>query len=299
MSEPTVSVIIPTYYRNELLREAIQSVQDQDHSNVELIVVDDSGEGFARDTVEEFDVDEYIAFDENRGDNNARTAGVKRSKGKYISFLDDDDTFHKTKLTKQVSILEQNDDVGVVYCGIEFPSRIELPDPDVKGEVLSRALRFDMSTCTTSTLLIRKDLLLDILPLKQRPGASDLGWIIELAQRTKFEYVNEPLVSQPHSEDSQGSSIGAAHGRQHIIEEYNHLYEKFDKQIKKRALRNMHFFTGITLLRNKTWSPAATVSFIKAYYHSRDFKDFMRIIASLFGMQGFKIGAKIYYNASE
>jgi len=48
------------------------------------------------------------------------------------------------------------------------------------------------------------------------------------------------------------------------------------------------------LLRSNTWSPVATKSFAEACYHSCTVKRFMRVIASLFGMPGFKIAKKIY-----
>lgn len=42
--EPLVSVVVPTYYRNDRLRDAIESVLAQEYGHVELLVVDDSGE---------------------------------------------------------------------------------------------------------------------------------------------------------------------------------------------------------------------------------------------------------------
>lgn len=52
MSE-RISVIVPTHYRNELLPEAIESVARQAYDPVELVVVDDSGEGHAEPTIDE------------------------------------------------------------------------------------------------------------------------------------------------------------------------------------------------------------------------------------------------------
>jgi len=293
MSDALVSVIIPTYYRNAQLQDAIESVRNQEYKNTEIIVVDDSGEGFARSAVEEYDIQHYVEFEQNKGNNNARNAGIERARGKYFQMLDDDDELYPTKISKQVALLEERDEVEVVYCGIEWESRIQLPDPEVKGDILEKALAFDTGSCNYSTMLIEREALLDIMPLKQR-RPTDFVTIIDLARRIQFDYVNEPSVKIGESPDSGGSSIGAARGREQIIRHYAGLYERFDPIVKKEALANAYTFKGMILLRSNTWSPVATKSFAEACYHSCTVKRFMRVIASLFGMPGFKIAKKIY-----
>jgi glycosyltransferase involved in cell wall biosynthesis len=47
VTDELVSIIIPTYYRNDLVKKAIQSARNQTYDNVDIIVVDDSGERHA------------------------------------------------------------------------------------------------------------------------------------------------------------------------------------------------------------------------------------------------------------
>jgi len=293
MPGPLVSVIIPTYYREDQLQDAIESVQSQNYENIEIIVIDDSGEGFARETVEKFDVTKYIEFDKNKGDNPARNAGVENANGEYFQFLDDDDVLQPSKITKQINLISERDSVGAVYCGLEWESRTQLPNPDVKGDILDRALAFDMGSCNYSSLLVEREVLLDILPLKQqRP--SDFFTIIELARKTQFDYVNEALVSMGESPDSAGSSMEAAIGREQLINDYSDLYDDFDTSVKNEALMNTYTVKGITILRNETWSPIATAALAKACYHSFNTKRLLRVVASGFGMPGLKLAAKIH-----
>jgi glycosyltransferase involved in cell wall biosynthesis len=55
VADELVSITIPTYYRTDLLKKAIQSARDQTYDNVEIIVVNDSGERHAESVIDTFD----------------------------------------------------------------------------------------------------------------------------------------------------------------------------------------------------------------------------------------------------
>lgn len=84
------SVIIPTYNRLPLLKQAIQSVLAQTMKNYELIVVDD---GSTDGTIEYLDALSNVTVTKqaNQGPAAARNAGAKVAKGDYLAFLDSDD----------------------------------------------------------------------------------------------------------------------------------------------------------------------------------------------------------------
>ena len=116
---PTVSVIIPTYRRAELLGEALQSVLAQTCQDFEVIIVDDHSEddGATRKLIESFADDrlKYIYLENNRGPAGARNAAMPHCCGEYISFLDSDDLFQPRKLEIHAGILRSNPDVAMVY----------------------------------------------------------------------------------------------------------------------------------------------------------------------------------------
>ncbi len=123
MSMPVVSVIIPTHNRCGLLKDAITSVQSQTFSDWELIVIDDGSKDRTREVVEDFQrIDSRIRYvwQLNAGLSKTRERSISLVRGKYITFLDDDDQFFPEKLEKQVSFLEAKPEVGLVYSYVEM-----------------------------------------------------------------------------------------------------------------------------------------------------------------------------------
>jgi glycosyltransferase involved in cell wall biosynthesis len=109
---PKISVIIPTYNRRELVREAIASVMAQSYSDFELIVVDDgSGDGTA-EVVSEFSRVRYV-YQPNHGVSAARNHGVALSNGEWIAFLDSDDIWQPRKLEYQLAFFTTHSEAQI------------------------------------------------------------------------------------------------------------------------------------------------------------------------------------------
>jgi glycosyltransferase involved in cell wall biosynthesis len=279
-----VSVVIPTYYRNDRLRGAIESVLAQDQPT-ELVVVDDSGEGHARAVADQYDLT-YVELGSNLGSNPARSVGAERASGEFIQFLDDDDRLLPTKLAEQVELLERTG-TDVVYCGMTYEDGTTiLPDPAAHGDVLARALEFSLSPCVTSTMLVAHEALAGVLPLPNRPGGDDLGLMIDLAREHEFEFVDEALVERGVIEDSRGKSPGLIRGRKELIREYDDLYDEFLPSVRANALANTDKLAGRMELRGQRWSPSAVRSFALACYHAPSLRTAIPLVASLFGRPG-------------
>lgn len=288
-SSGLVSVIIPTYYRNESLKSTIESVRKQTYEPLELIVVDDSGENHAEAVVEHYDAT-YIAHDQNQGAMEARNTGIRESSGEYIQLLDDDDQLATDKIEKQVERLENSENVGVVYCGlvISEKNRAFLPNPRAKGDVLSFALSFNLWPCINSTMLISRDVLYSIYPLQHRLGADDVGTRIELAQRTDFDYLEEALVYSGNAKGSRGQSVDARREHLDIMEEYQELYGEFPDRIRQLALYHSYEGLADSLLEEHLWSLHAIIAYAKACYYKPDFdvKCLGLCLAAIFGQPG-------------
>lgn len=110
-----ISVIIPTYKRPDMLREAILSVKAQDYPFIEIIVIDDCSGDNTKQVVDEFPDVQYYCNDINRGPGYNRKLGLIQSHGKYIVFIDDDDYYISYSfLSNAVKKLNTNSDYAFV-----------------------------------------------------------------------------------------------------------------------------------------------------------------------------------------
>ncbi len=117
MSNPLVSVVIPSYNQAEYVGEAIQSVINQTYQNFEIIIVNDASPDDTTRIVNEFNDPRIllVTHEENRGLPAARNTGITASSGEFIALLDSDDMFHPEKLESHVDFLEENSEIGASY----------------------------------------------------------------------------------------------------------------------------------------------------------------------------------------
>lgn len=207
---PTVSVVIPTYNRAEMLIRAIQSVLRQTYKDYEIIVVDDGSTDSTPSVIKEYEHNEikYIRNNSNKGGAFARNLGLDHSNGKYIAFLDSDDEWLPTKLEKQIGYIENcPTTVGAVYCQVLDKSDVLRRNISrtKKGNVYSELLR-GWCPPTTSSFLIRSEALKTGVRFDEALSSfQDYDLWIQLSKYWEFDFVPEPLVIFHHHEESRVS----------------------------------------------------------------------------------------------
>lgn len=119
----TVSLIVPCYNHFQFLEETLQSALKSTYSNIEIIIVNDgstdSSEEIALKYAQQHPNITYV-HQSNQGPAAARNNGIGRAKGTYILPLDADDHISNDYIEKAVEILDQRNDVILVYCQAEF-----------------------------------------------------------------------------------------------------------------------------------------------------------------------------------
>lgn len=114
---PTISVIIPTHNRSDLLPLTLESVLVQTYPNLEIIVVDDGSTDNTAEIIAPYTGRVMYLRQANKGPGAARNTGIQHASGDYLTFLDDDDLIMPEKLARQAQLLAAKPEAGVVYCG--------------------------------------------------------------------------------------------------------------------------------------------------------------------------------------
>jgi glycosyltransferase involved in cell wall biosynthesis len=115
-SQPTVSVIIPTYNRARVLCRSAESVLAQTYRDFELIIVDDGSTDNTEEVVRSYSDPRirFIRHEKNRGVSVARNIGIKAARGEFIAFNDSDDIWLPQNLELKVKLLDSHPDTALV-----------------------------------------------------------------------------------------------------------------------------------------------------------------------------------------
>ena len=122
---PVISVIMTAYNREKYIAEAIESVLASTYENFELIIVDDGSKDNTVKIAKEYErKDNRVKVYENEnnlGDYPNRNQAAIYAKGKYLKYVDSDDTIYPEGLNYCVESMEAHPDAD---WGIIFPEKI-------------------------------------------------------------------------------------------------------------------------------------------------------------------------------
>ena len=111
----TVSTIIPAYNAAYTITQAVDSALSQDCDGHEVIVVDDGSTDMTGTILGNYGSRIHAITQPNTGVSAARNAGVLRSTGKYLAFLDADDMWLPGKLTTMLNAVERSPSVSLGF----------------------------------------------------------------------------------------------------------------------------------------------------------------------------------------
>jgi glycosyltransferase involved in cell wall biosynthesis len=219
-----VSVIIRAYNRGYIIAEAIDSVLQQSHSDVEIVVVDDGSTDNTQQVVQGFQSDKlrYIGHQQNLGVGVACNTGIAASTGEAVALLDSDDLWAPDKLEKQVRLLSAHPEVGAVFCDVRIQGAMEFipslarfvkafPVPIRRfseGAEYAFSLR-QMYLCLLedvpikpSAILMRRDAVMQAGQFREVRSGEDWDFFLRLSRNSRFGYIDEVLVTQRNLGDS-------------------------------------------------------------------------------------------------
>lgn len=112
-----VSIILPTYNSDSVLKNAIESVKYQTYENWELLIIENGKKGQAEEIIKKINDNriKYI-YQEVANVSEARNTGIDNAVGKYIAFIDSDDRYEKDFLQRMIKEISAKQ-TQIVTCG--------------------------------------------------------------------------------------------------------------------------------------------------------------------------------------
>ena len=215
-----ISVIIPTYNRASFLKEAIQSVLNQDYfvrdASVpfEFLVIDDGSTDNTEEIVKSFRGKVKYHFKENGGVSAARNLGLELARGEYIAFLDSDDLWKEEKISIQMNFMSTFLEARICYTEEIWIRRGVFVNPKkihrkYSGWIFDRVL--PLCLLSLSSALFRKDVFEKIGKFDEElPACEDYDFGIRLAQKYPIYLLPKPLIIKRggHSDQLSGKYWG-------------------------------------------------------------------------------------------
>ena len=217
----SVSVIIPTKDRPNMLPRSVASIWSQTVLPQEIIIIDDASEVDYKSIIEKLQQDSpipivYKKIERSLGPGNTRNTGANLAGGDILMFLDDDDVWLRQKIANQLQIFKENPDVGVVYAARQAVDEAEnllfQIKPQFAGHIYREMLQKN-HVGITSSVAVKRDLFLkaggfDI----EIPVREDYELWLRLSEITAIAFDPEATVkwtvhSQPRKQTSSKPEI--------------------------------------------------------------------------------------------
>jgi glycosyltransferase involved in cell wall biosynthesis len=259
-NSPLVSIVIPTYNHAPMLQRALATVVEQTYQNWNAIVVNNFSTDNTLEVVAAFNDPriQCVNFRNNGVIGASRNEGIALATGKYVAFLDSDDTWFTTKLEQCVEILESGSDL---VCHAEYwidesgKSRLVAYGPSEAAthhNLIYKGNRISTSATVVRTVLLKEVQGFDVSPELNSTEDYDL-WIRLAAKSDKFAFISEPL-GEYHRHDNNVSANIEKHlaAELALLEKHFSANTRFENMIARRRRKALAYYgAGRSLHRTR------------------------------------------------
>lgn len=256
MTNPTISVIVPTFERSDMLPRALDSIYAQTWPQLQVIVVDDNIPGSRWQIQTQAALEPYrqrpdflyTTTSGATGGGAARNHALKLCTGEYVAFLDDDDRFHPEKLEKQIRFMLDNG-LDASYHDVEW---VDGNGKLVERRVLDYAEGFTTeqllkahilhSLCPTAVYMFRREPLLATEGFGETPSGQDFILMLRCIESgMETGYLPGVYVTQ-YLHQGRRISLGSNKVRgENMLYELKHRYFHLLTGKERRYVKFRHY----------------------------------------------------------
>jgi len=282
---PLVSVVMLSYNHEEFVSEAIESVLGQDFDDFELIIVDDASTDSSRKIIQAYAAEDsrirVILHEANCGIARTANEGIAEAKGKFLAIIASDDVWMKDKLSKQLAVLESDEDLivhaeGEIIDEESYPVGSSWTELHKRSVLKSGDIFLDLviggEAIFGSTVLYKRANQGSILFDERLVYVNDWKFYLDLAAKYEFYHIDEPLAHyRIHPDNTWGATGPDAQKwrlvnediillREYIVRQYPHRLSAEAKAIELEKVGSLYFALG----QNRK----ALMSFFRAFIYS-------------------------------
>jgi len=240
MDNPLVSIITPTYEREDFIEEAVNSALGQTYKNIELLVIDDGSTDGTVDKLKQYESDPRFNYfyQDNQGQSTARNKGLSIAKGEFVCFLDSDNHWAKNKIEESLKLFEIYPDTDIVYANVtlidEHGTEISTENMTRHSGNISKYLLRD-NCVSFNTAMVRKKSIDEISGFDSTlRRADDYDFWLRLSAKNKFLYVPQYWAYYRVMENQISSNKDARFEANELI--MNKFISKSDHQLKSKDI---------------------------------------------------------------
>jgi len=198
--EPLVTIIMPVFNSANTLQRAIDSVLSQDHTHLELLIIDNNSSDESKQIAFSCSDPRVKVLEElKQGVSAARNIGLGEAKGELICFLDSDDEFPPKSISSRVSIMNDSE-VNFVDGSVEFRgSKRPTWTPKNDGELLKGLVKLNGNCFCGITWMIRKNVVESTRFSENMTHSEDLLFLITMAQKGGKYAFSDQITYRVHT----------------------------------------------------------------------------------------------------
>jgi glycosyltransferase involved in cell wall biosynthesis len=212
-NNPLVSVIIPTYNRGWIVKNAIVSVLNQDFTDFELIVIDDGSTDNTAEVLQAIAGTFTVIRQDNQGVSAARNRGIRESGGRLIAFLDSDDAWLPQKLSAQVDFFSRQPHALICQTEEIWIRNGKRVNPGKRHSKLSGMIfepSLHLCLVSPSAVMIRRRLFAEVgLFDETLPACEDYDLWLRISRQHPIYLIDKPLIVKNGGHDDQLSKTAA------------------------------------------------------------------------------------------
>jgi glycosyltransferase involved in cell wall biosynthesis len=268
---PKVSVIITCYNSEKYIRQALDSILAQDYDSFQVYAVNDGSSDATASILQTYG-NRITVLSHPDGSNHGQSAslnlGISLSDSDYIAFMDHDDLWQPDKLKKQVAILDQRQDVGLVYTNgyvvdAKGDRRYTLLGKEHVEKNSIGDILLDCYIRTPSMVMVRRSLLTQVGSFVQGIIADQDMWV-RIKEVSRFHYLDELLVyyREHQGQTSVTNNIKMWKDALWVLENAMRRYP-YPAWIRSKRLAVIHYRLGKASQRMQAY-PTAIMHLVKS-----------------------------------